>query len=50
MALVHEHGAAMRRPVIRAAPVASADGLDVHRVVELGEALETPGVTPGGRG
>ncbi len=45
VALVHEHGAAVRRPVIRAEPVASADGLDVHRVVELGEALETPGGT-----
>ncbi len=40
--LVRENGVGVRRPVIRAEPVASADGLEVHRVVEWGEAYEMP--------
>jgi butyryl-CoA dehydrogenase len=39
-ALVHEGGVAVRRPVVQSEPVASADGLDVHRALELGEAVE----------
>lgn len=36
-ALGHQRGAVVRRVVTRSEPVASADGLDVHRVLELGE-------------
>ena len=40
VALVRELGVVHRRPVVRSEPVASADGLDVHRVLELGEKVE----------
>ena len=40
MALTREHEAVVRRPVVRSEPVASADGLDVHRVLELDGAIE----------
>jgi butyryl-CoA dehydrogenase len=40
VALVRDHGVVHRRSVVRSEPVASADGLDVHRVLELGEARE----------
>jgi len=39
-AIVIEGGAPVRRPVVRSEPVASADGLDVHRVLELGEVYD----------
>ncbi len=39
VAVLRVDGDAVRRPVDRAEPVASADGLDVHRVLELGEAI-----------
>jgi butyryl-CoA dehydrogenase len=40
-ALRRERGVVVRRPVLRSEPLASADGLDVHRVLELGEAVDT---------
>jgi butyryl-CoA dehydrogenase len=40
MALVRDCGVVVGRPVIRSEAVASADGLDVHRALELGEAVE----------
>jgi butyryl-CoA dehydrogenase len=39
--LVRERGVVVRRPVLRSQPLASADGLDVHRVLEFGEAVAT---------
>jgi butyryl-CoA dehydrogenase len=40
VALVQERGAVVRRPVLRSEPAASSAGLDVHRALELGEAVE----------
>ncbi len=40
VAVVRERGVVHRRPVVQSQPVASADGLEVHRVLELGVALE----------
>jgi hypothetical protein len=40
-ALVRDRGVVVRRQVMRSERVPSADGLDVHRVLELGEAHET---------
>jgi alkylation response protein AidB-like acyl-CoA dehydrogenase len=40
MALVRASGVVMRRRVVRSEPLASSDGLDVHRVLELGEPVE----------
>ncbi len=40
VAVVRELGVVHRRPVVRSEPVASAGGLDVHRVLELGEKVE----------
>jgi alkylation response protein AidB-like acyl-CoA dehydrogenase len=37
-ALARERNVVARRQIVRSEPVASADGLDVHRVLELGEA------------
>jgi Acyl-CoA dehydrogenase, C-terminal domain len=37
-ALVRAGGAVVKRPIVGAEPVASAEGLDVHRILELGEA------------
>ncbi len=43
VAVVWEQGAPCRRCVLRAEPVASAAGLDVQRVRELGETLDVSG-------
>jgi hypothetical protein len=40
IALVREDRGVVRRRVVDSEPVASADGLDVHRVLELGETVE----------
>ena len=40
--IIREDGAVLRAPVRRSEPVATADGLDLHRVLELGEPVEMP--------
>lgn len=40
LGLLCERGAVVRRPVIRSEPVACVDGLDVQRVLELGDPRE----------
>ncbi|MGO9883939.1 MAG: acyl-CoA dehydrogenase family protein [Solirubrobacteraceae bacterium] len=42
-ALGCDGGVVVRRTVVRAEPVASSDGLDVHRMLELGEPSEVSG-------
>jgi hypothetical protein len=42
MVVVRENGAIVRRPVLAAEPCPSADGLEVHRVLELGEPVPIP--------
>lgn len=41
-AVIREHGAVLRAPVLRSEPLATVEGLDLHRVLELGEPVEVP--------
>lgn len=42
LAVIRDGHSITRVPVVSAEPLASADGLDVHRVLELGEPAEVP--------
>ena len=44
--LAREDHVVVRRTVIRAEPVASSGGIEVHRVLELGDVVEVWGLTP----
>lgn len=41
-AVIREHGAVLHAAVLRSEPLATADGLDLHRVLELGDRVELP--------
>jgi butyryl-CoA dehydrogenase len=44
--LALEDDVVVRRTVIRAEPVASSGGIEVHRVLELGDVVDTCGIAP----